>query len=581
MRSSTGAWSFPEDDTHQTRPTGTADDLGTGHPIDELGHVTFDAWGNYLAVVITDGTTDQANEFDLYLFQERDKVFSEIEAGMFLNLSMDPGALRFVETVLANSKYVRAKVNPDNLNTDFGRSISRDPPQDLKGLGRTKMRIYVDGDGPHEVDLSVALAKLEDLKDLSSPTNIATAIQYVVRNEVTPNRGTTGPVFANFTCKARIDGKLELISGTQSASSSVEVIPASDEKEDASIALTLGKLAGGVETLGGAVTRPMNTPTGRYYFVGDDAATTPEVDSARLGTDSKPVTADGPYVAAFRALDEIQDVSLIAVPGIGSPTVVGAGMNYCTTFRPLADCFFIGDMSEDDMHPDEEEDLLEAVTQFVNSVDSRNSHGAVYGPWVRMPDPVNSSGWILVPPSGYVAGIYARTDARRGVWKAPAGTAASLSGAIGLALELTDEKHGVLNDNNVNVIRRFDASGIVLWGARTIHENSEWKYIPVRRMANMIKVSIYNGIQWAVFEPNDEPLWAQLRLNVGTFMNNLFRQGAFQGATPSDAYFVRCDGETTTQADIDLGRVNLQVGFAPLKPAEFVVVTISQKAGQG
>jgi phage tail sheath protein FI len=176
--------------------------------------------------------------------------------------------------------------------------------------------------------------------------------------------------------------------------------------------------------------------------------------------------------------------------------------------------------------------------------------------------------------------LYAKTDAQRGVWKAPAGTGVALGGAVGLKVNFTDVQQGNLNPMNINVIRQFAASGIVLWGARTITSDPEWTYIPVRRMAIFLRVSIYRGIQWAVFEPNDEDLWAALRLNINSFMMTLFRQGAFQGSTPSQAFFVKCDSETTPQDDINLGIVNVLVGFAPLKPAEFVVVKISQMAGQ-
>jgi phage tail sheath protein FI len=186
----------------------------------------------------------------------------------------------------------------------------------------------------------------------------------------------------------------------------------------------------------------------------------------------------------------------------------------------------------------------------------------------------------VLPPSGYLAGLYARTDGSRGVWKAPAGVQASLSGVVGLAADLSDTEHGVLNPAGVDVIRRFPAAGVVAFGARTVTSDSEWRYVPVRRTAIMLRVSIYYGIQWAVFEPNDESLWSQLRLNIGSFMTTLFRQGAFQGSSANDAFFVKCDSETTTQADIDAGVVNVLVGFAALKPAEFVVVRISQKAGQ-
>jgi phage tail sheath protein FI len=186
--------------------------------------------------------------------------------------------------------------------------------------------------------------------------------------------------------------------------------------------------------------------------------------------------------------------------------------------------------------------------------------------------------------SGAIAGIYARTDATRGVWKAPAGTEAVVRGVRALDYVLTDPENGVLNPLGLNALRLFPAFGPIAWGARTLVGSdslaSEWKYVPVRRLALFIEESLFRGTQWVVFEPNDEPLWAQIRLNVGAFMNNLFRQGAFQGSTPRDAYLVQCDSSTTTQDDINLGIVNITVGFAPLKPAEFVIIKLQQLAGQ-
>ncbi len=177
----------------------------------------------------------------------------------------------------------------------------------------------------------------------------------------------------------------------------------------------------------------------------------------------------------------------------------------------------------------------------------------------------------------------ARIDGTRGVFKAPAGTEADLRGITGVEHRFSDPENGVLNPKGVNTIRVFP-NGIVNWGARTMDGDdaftSEYKYIPVRRLALFIEESLYRGTQFAVFEPNDEPLWAQIRLNVGAFMQSLFRQGAFQGQTPKQAYLVKCDSETTTQNDIDLGIVNILVGFAPLKPAEFVIISIQQLAGQ-
>lgn len=214
----------------------------------------------------------------------------------------------------------------------------------------------------------------------------------------------------------------------------------------------------------------------------------------------------------------------------------------------------------------------------------RDNNAIVYYPRVKMADPLQENRLAEFAPCGAVAGIFARTDAQRGVWKAPAGLEARLTGVQEMAYKLTDGENGKLNPIGVNCLRTFPVVGNVVWGARTLNGAdvlaSEWKYVPIRRLALYIEESLYRGTQWVVFEPNDEPLWAQIRLNVGTFMQDLFRQGAFQGSSPREAYFVKCDRETTTQSDIDKGIVNILVGFAPLKPAEFVVIKIQQMAGQ-
>jgi hypothetical protein len=220
----------------------------------------------------------------------------------------------------------------------------------------------------------------------------------------------------------------------------------------------------------------------------------------------------------------------------------------------------------------------------VDGLNLRDENAVIYFPRVKMADPLQENRLVEFAPCGAVAGIMARIDARRGVWKAPAGQEATLLGVRGLSYKMTDGENGQLNPLGVNCLRTFPVVGHVVWGARTLEGAdrlaSEWKYLPVRRVALFIEESLYRGTQWVVFEPNDEPLWAQIRLNVGAFMHNLFRQGAFQGTTPREAYFVKCDSETTTQNDIDQGIVNILVGFAPLKPAEFVMIKISQIAGE-
>ena len=225
---------------------------------------------------------------------------------------------------------------------------------------------------------------------------------------------------------------------------------------------------------------------------------------------------------------------------------------------------------------------LSTYIASISSDSRRNS--AIYFPYVRAADPLQNDALADFPPAGAIAGVMARTDAARGVWKAPAGLEAGVGGVQELKAKLTDGQNGILNPIGVNCLRTFPDAGTVIWGARTLAGAdslaSEWKYIPVRRTALFLEESLYRGTQWVVFEPNDEPLWAQIRLNVGAFMNNLFRQGAFAGTTPREAYFVKCDKETTTQDDVNLGVVNIAVGFAPLKPAEFVVIKIQQLAGQ-
>jgi phage tail sheath protein FI len=209
---------------------------------------------------------------------------------------------------------------------------------------------------------------------------------------------------------------------------------------------------------------------------------------------------------------------------------------------------------------------------------------ALYFPRVLESDPLRNGQSDVFVACGIVAGVTARTDTTRGVWKAPAGIDAAMNGVQALQVNLSDDENGMLNPLGINCLRNLPAAGLVLWGARTARGADqladEYKYVPVRRLALYIEESLYRGTQWVVFEPNDEPLWAQIRLNVGAFMHGLFRQGAFQGQTPKDAYFVKCDKETTPQDQINLGIVNIVVGFAPLKPAEFVVLKLQQMAGQ-
>jgi phage tail sheath protein FI len=280
------------------------------------------------------------------------------------------------------------------------------------------------------------------------------------------------------------------------------------------------------------------------------------------------VAPDRSPADALGALDAVPDLGLLCLPGQTDPSVLIAALRYAESRR----AFVVIDP------PGPNPDAAVALARELAGTGSAN--GAMYFPSALVADPAQSGPDRPCPPSGAVAGVYARTDLARGVWKAPAGLEAVLQGAQGLEVALDDRAASALQVAGVNTIRTFPGAGTVVWGARTIQgadeAASEWKYVPVRRLALFVEESLYRGTQWAVFEPNDEPLWASLRFAVGSFLDGLFRAGAFLGRTPRDAYFVRCDRSTMTQDDLDNGRVNIVVGVAPLRPAEFVTLQIGQ-----
>ncbi|MGP0053786.1 MAG: phage tail sheath family protein [Solirubrobacteraceae bacterium] len=268
------------------------------------------------------------------------------------------------------------------------------------------------------------------------------------------------------------------------------------------------------------------------------------------------------------------DPSALALPKPAVLAVYAQAIGYCVSRR----AFLLVDP------PPDVTTVPGAIDWISDTLNITDSHGAAFWPRLRLADPLNSSNLRTFAPSGVVAGVYASNDGASGVWTAPAGIQAQLSGVQAMTYQLSDPENGQLNPLGLNCFRTFPVVGSVLWGARTLAGadalGSEWKYVPVRRTALFLESSLYQSLQWVVFQPNDEPLWASIRLNVGSFMQTLFLKGAFQGQTPDQAYFVKCDSETTTQADINAGVVNILVGFAPLSPAEFVVIQIEQLTGQ-
>ena len=344
------------------------------------------------------------------------------------------------------------------------------------------------------------------------------------------------------------------------------------------------------------VTRVLTNESSLIQVVGTPPASRPA--EATISVDADGVAADSKSLGESDFLGQLGDktglyalenadlFNLLCIPadtrdGDTPNKVYQDALSYCTTRRAM---LIVDPPAAWGANPAKAASAAIAGLSSLglNGLAARNA--ALFFPRILKADLARDSQTDTFVPCGAVAGVFARTDSTRGVWKAPAGIDAAVQGIAGLQATLTDAENGQLNPLGINNLRVFPLAGPVVWGARTVRGADvmadEYKYIPVRRTALYIEETLYRNTTWVVFEPNDEPLWAQIRLNVGTFMHTLFRQGAFQGDTPSKAYLVKCDSETTTQTDINNGIVNILVGFAPLKPAEFVIIKIQQLAGQ-
>jgi phage tail sheath protein FI len=292
-------------------------------------------------------------------------------------------------------------------------------------------------------------------------------------------------------------------------------------------------------------------------------------------------------------LSTVDEVAIVAAPGYSDPASHVALVGHCEN---LKDRVAILDPPEevDDITLFESAETAptarggsggadsgsgggEPSTPGLHPQQSKDGFGTIYFPWITVTDPLGSGETVNVPPSGHMAGIWARTDATRGVHKAPANE--PIRGALNLTYRLTRDEQGSLNEVGVNCLRLFTREGILVWGARTIADpSSEWRYLNVRRLFNMMEESIGDGTNWVVFEPNDRTLWKNIKRDVGAFLLMLWRDGALMGRTPDEAFFVKCDEETNPPESIDQGLVITMIGAAPVKPAEFIVFRISQSA---
>jgi phage tail sheath protein FI len=282
------------------------------------------------------------------------------------------------------------------------------------------------------------------------------------------------------------------------------------------------------------------------------------------------------------ALEAIDEVTMLVCPDLMSGYMAGkltredvlavqkAMLNHCEAMK---DRFAILDALPG-LSPQEVNDWRMKEAMF------NSKYGALYYPWIYVanPNPQNGAGnTIMVPPSGHIAGLYARVDSERGVHKAPANE--QVRGALRLEKQLIDSEQALLNPNGINCIRAFPGRGIVVWGARTLSDDAEWRYINVRRLFNYIEESIKQGTQWVVFEPNDVDLWERVRRTISSFLTRVWRDGALFGTTPQEAFYVKCDAELNIPAVRDAGMLIVEIGIAPVKPAEFVIFRLSQFQG--
>jgi phage tail sheath protein FI len=520
-------------------------------------------WGNNLRIDIDYNTTDPATLFNLTVneIEIQNGSSAVVNTESFRNLSMTEGAANYaIEVVNESSKLIQ-------LRRDAAWPFNRPAQTGTWGTDATGAEAALaDGDtfdiggiATAEIVLSGTPANLQEVRtilqsairaagaSLSPPEPLLTgATVQLIGTQFRVLAGRSGPNFDPATVLSFSDN-----TGT----------PATD--------LGLVSAFGNVQ----------------QYALGDTTAVAAQGAGTEGNDGSLPSGTDlrgirDPDKSGIYALEDVDIFNILCIPRAADLTatamadVVSEAQAYCLERR----AFMIVDL------PADIDTLQEARDWLDDNAGLRHRNAAAYFPRPLVPDPLNDFRLRPIAASGTIAGQYARSDSERGVWKAPAGIEAALRGVPDLAYRLSDPEHGQLNPLGLNALRNFDVFGNVCWGARTLVGAdvmaSEWKYVPIRRLALFLEESLFRGTQWVVFEPNDEPLWAQIRLNVGAFMHNLFRQGAFQGSTPREAYLVKCDSETTTQNDIDQGIVNILVGFAPLKPAEFVIIQIQQLAGQ-
>ncbi len=532
-------------------------------------------WGNNLRIDVDYDVPDSISipSFNLTLSEVtlQDGRQVVIRTENYRNLNMDKNDARYaVEVVNDRSKLIQltrlsndiSSILPAQTGT-VGEELT---PDNLSNLTGGQLTITVtDHTTPVEVTATIQLPQDPSWQQVRRALQSAIRTAGAAHDETPAN-----PLLTGATVQL-INNRLRILAGRTGHHFNAHTTLVFDPEN--SVVQNLG--------LAGALNNVQQYSVGSKLSPADTAQ-----EAGTEGADGNPPSATDligtrdPDKSGIYALEDVDLFNILCLPRAAEleesamQAVYSEAISYCKERR----AFLIIDI------PEETNSLEDARDWLQNNSVFRHQNAAAYFPRVKVPDPLSDFRLKSIGASGTIAGLYARTDAARGVWKTPAGIEASLRNVPELDYRLTDPQNGQLNPLGLNCLRTFDMIGNVCWGGRTLvgadQLASEWKYLAVRRLALFLEESLYRGTQWVIFEPNDEPLWAQIRLSVGAFMHNLFRQGAFQGTTSKEAYFVKCDKESTTQNDINSGIVNIVVGFAPLKPAEFVIISIQQMAGQ-
>jgi len=553
------------------------------------------AWGNGLVVYVDARAVTDDKSFNL--------TITDVGTGaseQFADLSIDPASPRAAVAALNDVDRGSALVTASAGAANAGRPVAAGTSGTDVNLGTLVVdpaksnKLTVQPDRPVKPDPNDATKTIPAVGPVtvtvidiaqrvpSSIAGLAALLQRSVNQALAATDGAAG--LAVRVGPSASGNGLQITSDVDPA-----VAPAATD-----VAFTIGSVAAAGTTADGAALLGLAGSTanvGRYSPVGTKRLAQGDLvagsDGVKLPTSNDLIGSEAVFSGMY-ALLRTDLFNLLCIPDAtratpGSPATPDATVDADAVWAAAYDvCARRRAMLMVDPPPGVDD--AERALDWINGLGVKGPNAVAHFPRVRILDPTDDFQPRTVAPSGTLAGLYARTDAERGVWKAPAGVEARLRGLSSLVERLTDAENGTLNPLGLNCLRTFPVIGTVNWGARTTDGAdvlaSQWKYVPVRRLALFIEESVFRGTQWAVFEPNDEPLWSQLRINLTSFMQDLFRKGAFAGSTPREAYLVKCDTETTTRDDVDRGIVNVLVGFAPLKPAEFVVIRIQQLAGQ-